>query len=598
MMGNRTVDNTKPKNFKASFGKLFSYNKPFFIAIIIALILSMAGSILSILGPDKLKDITNIITSGLMTGINMDEIKTIGLTLVAFYAASFIFNYIQGLIMADVTNRFSKKLRSEISSKINRMPLSYFDHTTVGDVLSRVTNDVDTIGQTMNQSIGGLVGAITMFIGALFMMFVTNWIMALTAVVATIIGFVLMMIILMRSQKYFGMVQNELGNLNGHVEEVYSGHNVVKVYNGKEEVHQAFDEINDKLYESGRKSQFYSGLMQPLMGFIGNFGYVAVCIVGAVLTMNGHITFGVIVAFMLYIRLFTNPLAQIAQSLTQLQSTAAASERVFEFLNEEEMSEQTEQRAILKPNEVKGNIEFKNVKFGYTEDKLVIKDFSAKAKAGQKIAIVGPTGAGKTTIVNLLMKFYEINSGDILIDGVSTKTLTRENVHDLFVMVLQDTWLFEASIKDNIRYNQKNISDEQIKTACKVVGLHHFIKTLPQGYDTILNDAESLSAGQKQLLTIARAMIEDAPFLILDEATSSVDTRTEILVQKAMDQLTVGKTSFIIAHRLSTIKNADLILVMKEGNIVEQGNHESLLKENGFYADLYNSQFQSANKEE
>lgn len=582
----------QPKDMKKSFKQLISYNKPFIIMILIALVLSMISSILAIMGPDNLKNMANTIAEGLFTGVDLNKIKSIGLFLIFIYGLSCLFDYMQALIMADVTNKFSKKLRSEISKKINRMPLSYFDKSTIGDVLSRVTNDVDTIAQTMNQAVGNLAGSITLFLGSLFMMYITNWIMATTAIITTIIGFSLMLIILKRSQKYFTMVQNELGNINGHIEEVYSGHNVVKVYNGKRQVHEKFDEINEKLYMAGRKSQFYSGLMQPLMGFIGNFGYVAVCIVGALLVINNSISFGVIVAFMVYIRLFTNPLAQIAQSLTQLQSTAAAAERVFEFLEEPEMADEKDKKNILNPKKVKGNIEFKNVKFGYDKDKLIIKNFTAKAKSGQKIAIVGPTGAGKTTIVNLLMKFYEINDGDILIDGKSIHKLTRENIHDLFVMVLQDTWLFEGTIKDNVRYNQDDVTDEQIKDVCKVVGLHHFIKTLPKGYDTVLSDTESLSAGQKQLLTIARAMLEDAPFLILDEATSSVDTRTEVLVQEAMDKLTVGRTSFIIAHRLSTIKNADLILVMNDGDIIEQGNHDELLKNNGFYASLYNSQFE------
>lgn len=592
-MGKGNFDD-KPKDFKASFKKLISYNKPFVVIVCIALILSMASSILSIIGPDKLKDMTNVIVNGLMTGIDMDEIKRIGLLLVGFYTCSLIFNYIQSLIMATVTNKFSCRMRSEISEKINRLPLSYFDKTTIGDVLSRVTNDVDTIGWTLNQSVSSLVSALTMLIGSIIMMFKTNWIMALTAIFSSLLGFMLMTVILKHSQKYFSKVQRELGKINGHIEEVYSGHSVVKVYNAKEEVLKEFDDINEKLYINGQKSQFYSGLMHPLMGFVGNFGYVMVCIVGALLTMNNIISFGVIVAFMIYVRLFTQPLSQIAQSMTQLQSTAAASERVFEFLDEQELSDESHKKLYLKKSEVKGNIEFNHVKFGYNADKLIIKDLSFKAKKGQKIAIVGPTGAGKTTIVNLLMKFYEINDGDILIDGVNTKDLTRNNIHNLFVMVLQDTWLFEGTIKDNIRYNQTDVSDERIKEVCKVVGLDHFIKTLPNGYDTVLGDIESLSAGQKQLLTIARSMILDAPFLILDEATSSVDTRTELLVQEAMDKLTKGRTSFIIAHRLSTIKNADLILVMKEGNIIEQGNHKELLEQNGFYAELYNSQFQNA----
>lgn len=595
-MGKGNFDD-KPKDFKASLKKLISYNKPFIVIVCIALVLSMASSILSIIGPDKLKDMTNVIVSGLMTGIDMDEIKRIGLLLVGFYTCSLIFNYIQSLIMATVTNKFSCRMRSEISSKINRLPLSYFDKTTIGDVLSRVTNDVDTIGWTLNQSVSSLVSALTMLIGSIIMMFKTNWIMALTAIFSSLLGFMLMTVILKHSQKYFSKVQKELGKINGHIEEVYSGHSVVKVYNAKEEVLKEFDDINEKLYINGQKSQFYSGLMHPLMGFVGNFGYVMVCIVGALLTMNNIISFGVIVAFMIYVRLFTQPLNQIAQSMTQLQSTAAASERVFEFLDEQELSDESHKKLYLKKSEVKGNIEFNHVKFGYNADKLIIKDLSFKAKKGQKVAIVGPTGAGKTTIVNLLMKFYEINDGDILLDGVNTKDLTRNNIHNLFVMVLQDTWLFEGTIKDNIRYNQTDVSDERIKEVCKVVGLDHFIKTLPNGYDTVLGDIESLSAGQKQLLTIARSMILDAPFLILDEATSSVDTRTELLVQEAMDKLTKGRTSFIIAHRLSTIKNSDLILVMKEGNIIEQGNHKELLEQNGFYAELYNSQFQNAMEE-
>jgi len=595
-MNNKRKSNNfdKPKDFKNSIKKLIVYNKPFINFIVVALVLSMLSSILSIIGPDKLKDMTNVIVNGLMTGININKVKEIGFMLIIYYSLSLIFNYIQTLIMATVTNKSSKRMRSEISNKINRLPLSYFDKTTVGDVLSRVVNDVDTIGWTLNQSISSLVSAVTLLIGALFMMFKTSFIMAITAILSSLIGFSLMTTILKRSQKYFKIVQDEIGKINGHIEEVYSGHSVVKVYNGKEEVSHEFDEINQKLYLNGQKSQFYSGLMHPLMGFVGNFGYVMVCITGAILTMNNVISFGVIVAFMIYVRLFTQPLSQIAQSMTQLQSTAAASERVFEFLDEREMPDESHKKLYLKKSEVKGDIEFKNVKFGYNPDKLIIKDFNAKIKHGQKVAIVGPTGAGKTTIVNLLMKFYEINDGDIFIDKISTKDLTRTNIHNLFVMVLQDTWLFEGSIKDNIRYNQENVSDERIQEVCKVVGLDHFIKTLPNGYDTVLGDIESLSAGQKQLLTIARSMILDSPFLILDEATSSVDTRTELLVQKAMDKLTKGRTSFIIAHRLSTIKNADLILVIKDGNIIEQGNHMDLLKENGFYAELYKSQFQNA----
>jgi len=586
----------KPKDFKKSMSNLINYCKPYLIPIIIAVILALISAICSIIGPDKLKEITNLITAGLMTGINMTEVKKIAVTLLIIYFISAVFGYIQQFIMATVTNKFSKTLRKDITEKINKMPLKYFDKNSYGDILSRVTNDVDTLSQALNQSLGSLVSSATLLIGSVVMMVITNGIMALTAMASSVIGFVFMIMIIGRSQKYFELLQIELGELNGHIEEIYSGHNVVRVYNGTKEANQKFSEINDRLAENVRKSQFLSGLMHPIMGFIGNFGYVCVCIVGALLTMNGVIDFGVIVAFMIYVRLFTQPLNQIAQVATSLQSCAAASERVFEFLNEEEMTNESNFAKKLARNEVKGSIEFKHVKFGYDENKTIIKDFNVSVKPGNKIAIVGPTGAGKTTMVNLLMKFYDIKDGDILIDGVSSKELTRKNIHDLFIMVLQDTWVFEGSIKDNIKYNKKNVTDERIKEVCKIVGLHHFIKSLPNGYDTILNDNDSLSSGQKQLLTIARGMIEDAPFLILDEATSSVDTRTEELVQKAMDKLTEGRTSFIIAHRLSTIKNADLILMMQDGNIVEQGSHEDLIKLNGKYSELYNSQFEKLEK--
>ncbi|MCI6265615.1 MAG: ABC transporter ATP-binding protein/permease [Erysipelotrichaceae bacterium] len=526
--------------------------------------------------------------------MNMDGIKKIALFLTIIYLCSALFNYIESISMTNVANKFARKLRSNISNKINKLPLKYFDRHQSGDILSRVTNDVDTIAQSMNQSLSTLVSAITLFVGTVIMMFVTNWIMAITAIVSSLLGFIFMFAILGKSQKYFVARQVELGNLNSHIEEVYSGLNVVKAYNGKKESDQKFDELNKKVYECNRKSQFLSGLMHPMMNFIGNFGYVAVCIVGALLTMNDLTTFGVIVAFIMYIRLFTSPLSQIAQAMTSLQSTAAASERVFEFMDEEEMSSQKQIKKVLDKKKVKGKIEFENVVFKYDgNDTPTIKNFSAIAKPGQKVAIVGPTGAGKTTMVNLLMKFYEINSGDIKIDGVSTKELTRENIHDLFTMVLQDTWLFNGTIKENIIYNRKNVTDKQVEEVCKTVGVSHFINTLSEGYDSIINDNDSVSAGQRQLITIARGMIEDAPFLILDEATSNVDTRTEELVQKAMDKLTEGRTSFIIAHRLSTIKNADLILVMKDGNIIETGTHNQLLKKNGFYAELYNSQFQN-----
>ena len=524
--------------------------------------------------------------------MNIDKIKNIAILLICIYLISAIFEYFEAILMTDVSNNFARKLRGNISSKINKLPLKYFDKHVIGDILSRVTNDVDTIAQSMNQSLSTLVSAITLFVGTIIMMFVTNSVMAITAILASLFGFVFMALVLSKSQKYFVAKQNELGALNGHIEEVYSGLNVVKTYNGEKISNEKFDELNDKLYKANWKSGFLSGLMMPMMSFIGNFGYVAVCVVGALLALNGHISFGVIVAFIVYVRLFVSPLSQIAQAMTSLQSTAAASERVFEFLDEKEMADESNIKITLDKEKVKGNIEFKNVEFKYDgNDKPTIKNFSAKAKAGEKVAIVGPTGAGKTTMVNLLMKFYDINKGEILIDGVSTKDLTRSNIHDLFTMVLQDTWVFNGSIKDNIIYNTSDVSMEMVESVCKTVGLDHFIKTLPDGYNTILNDNDSVSAGQRQLLTIARGMIQNAPFLILDEATSNVDTRTEELVQKAMDKLTEGKTSFIIAHRLSTIKNADLILVMNEGNIIEQGNHEELMKQNGFYAELYNSQF-------
>ena len=524
--------------------------------------------------------------------MNMAKIKKISLFLACLYIVSALLSFIESIIMTSVSNNFARKLRGRISTKINKLPLKYFDKNQTGDILSRVTNDVDTIAQSMNQSLSSLVSAVTLLLGTIIMMFITNWIMALTAISASIIGFSLIFIVLSKSQKYFAARQKELGKLNSHIEEVYSGLLVVKAYNGKKEADTKFDEYNEKVYDANRKSQFLSGLMQPIMSFIGNFGYVAVCIVGALLVMHDAITFGVIIAFITYVRLFTSPLMQIAQAFTSLQSTAAASERVFEFLDEEEMSLESNKTKILDKSKVKGNIEFNHVSFGYDKDRTIIKDFTASVKDGQKIAIVGPTGAGKTTMVNLLMKFYEINKGDILIDNVSINDLTRENVHSLFTMVLQDTWLFNGTVKENIVYNRENISDEKVKEVCDTVGLTHFIKTLPNGFDSVIGENDSVSAGQRQLLTIARGMIEDSPFLILDEATSNVDTRTEELVQKAMDKLTEGRTSFIIAHRLSTIKNADLILVMKDGNIIETGNHDELMKKNGFYADLYNSQFE------
>ncbi|MBR3199031.1 MAG: ABC transporter ATP-binding protein [Bacilli bacterium] len=535
--------------------------------------------------PKKIKKVVSPV-------MNINKIKNITLFLLCLYLCGAIFTFVQAIIMSTVSNRFANNLRGRISKKINLLPLKYFDKHLSGDILSRVTNDVDTIAQTMNQSLASLISSITLFIGTIIMMFVTNWTMALTAIISSLIGFIGMALILKNSQKYFKQRQEQLGNLNGHIEEIYSGLNVVKAYNGKEEANKKFDKYNAKVCESNKKSQFISGLMQPIMFFIGNFGYVAVCIVGALLTMNNVITFGVIIAFITYVRLFTSPLSQIAQAMTSLQSAAAASERVFEFLEEKEMVKE-ETKKYLEKTKVKGEISFENVAFRYDNNKKpTIKNFTAKAKPGEKIAIVGPTGAGKTTMVNLLMKFYDIEKGDIKIDGVSTKDLTRKNIHELFTMVLQDTWLFDGTIKENIKFNKKNITDKEIEKICEEVGLDHFIKTLNKGYETPLSDNDSISAGQRQLLTIARGMTENSPFLILDEATSNVDTRTEELVAKAMDKLAKGKTSFIIAHRLSTIRNADLILVMNDGNIIEQGTHESLMKKNGFYTKLYNAQFE------
>lgn len=582
----------KPKNFGKAIGKLIAYCKKYLPAIISAIILAATGSILNIIGPDRLSDMTKLIASGIVSGIDMEKVVRIAVTLLILYAVGALFNLLQGLIMADVTQRVSKGLRSDISEKINRLPLGYFDKSSTGDTLSRVTNDVDTIGQSLNQSLGTLISAITMFTGCLIMMFYTNALIAISGILASFAGFFIMMLIMGNSQKLFIRQQEQLGALNGHIEETYAGHQVIKAYNGEGNSRKEFKRLNEGLYDSAWKSQFLSGLMFPLMGFIGNFGYVVVCVVGAVLTMNKTIGFEVIVAFMLYIRLFTQPLSQIAQAAASLQSAAAAGERVFGFLEEAEMSDESGKKTEL--NEVKGDIEFKDVRFGYSKDKTIINDFSAKVKAGQNIAIVGPTGAGKTTMVNLLMRFYETDGGEITIDGIPTSELTRENIHRLFCMVLQDTWLFEGTIKENIVYAKENVTDEEVIKACKDVGLHSFIKTLSDGYNTVLDDNTNLSAGQRQLITIARAMVENSPMLILDEATSSVDTRTEVLIRKAMNRLTVGRTAFIIAHRLSTIRNADLILVMKDGDIVESGNHDELMRNGGFYSELYNSQFEAA----
>ena len=584
----------KPKDFKKAMAQLLRFLKPFLVPVVVALVFAVAGTVLNLLGPNYVEDLTDLIEAGFVAPIDMAAVTRVCILLVVLYGCGLLFSYIQGLIMASVTQKNAKALRTAISQKINRLPLKYFDSHAVGDVLSRVTNDVDMIGQTLNQSLVTFVTAVVMLIGSVVMMFVTNWVMALTAIVASLVGFVFMFFIMGKSQKYFVRQQRFLGEIDGHIEEVYAGHNVVKAYNAERAVGRQFADINYKLYTSAWKAQFFSGLMQPLMAFIGNLGYVAVCVAGALLVSYDVIGFGVIIAFTLYVRLFTSPLSQLAQAFTSMQTAAAASERVFEFLSEGELSDESGKTAYLAPEKVKGEVTFEHVRFGYDPGKIIIHDFSAVAHAGQKIAIVGPTGAGKTTMVNLLMRFYELDGGCIRIDGIPTSDLTRENIHDLFCMVLQDTWLFEGTVRENIVYSKQNVPDEDVVRACKAVGLHHFIRTLPRGYDTVLDDKANLSAGQKQLVTIARAMIENAPMLILDEATSSVDTRTEVLIQQAMDRLTVGRTSFIIAHRLSTIKNADLILVMNGGDIVESGTHAQLLEKGGFYAELYNSQFEQA----
>ena len=586
----------KAKDLVGIWKKLLGYCRKYLVISVIAILCSAIGTVLMLIGPDKLSEMTDTITEGIMppaTSIDMDRVVRIGLTLVVFYVMSYLLSAIQGWIMSTVTQRVSKAMRSDISKKINRLPMWFYNQTTTGDVLSRVTNDVDTIGQSLNHSIGSMVSAIILFVGSLVMMLTTNGWMTLTAAVASLLGFVLMFSIMGKSQKYFTRQQKHLGEINGHIEEIYSGHTVVKAYNGEEEAQKVFDEMNRNLCESGFKAQCLSGLMMPIMGFIGNLGYVAVCVVGGAMALNGKISFGVIVAFMMYVRYFTQPLSQIAQAVQSLQSAGAAGERVFEFLEAEEMEEETEKISALL--NVKGDVEFEHVRFGYEDsDATIIHDFSAKAVSGQKVAIVGPTGAGKTTLVNLLMRFHEIQGGEIRIDGTPIHRLTRAAVHSLFCMVLQDTWLFEGTVRENLVYNNEKADEEKMKEACRAVGLDHFIRTLPQGYDTVLNDQVNLSQGQKQQLTIARAMIANKPMLILDEATSSVDTRTEQQIQTAMDQLMKDRTSFVIAHRLSTIKNADLILVLKDGDIIESGTHEALLDRAGFYAELYNSQFEVA----
>lgn len=590
--GGRRHQGGRAKDFKGTWKKLLVYCRSYYVPILIAVLCAAAGTIFTLVGPDQLSDLTKVITNGLLGGIDMEEVSRIGFLLVTLYVCGAVLNFTQHFIMTTISQRVSRRMRSQICVKINRLPMSFYGRTSNGDILSRVTNDVDMISQSLNQSVGMLVSAITLFAGSLIMMLVTNVIMAVTAVAAVFLGFLLMSLITGHSQKYFSRQQRHLGELNGQIEEIYSGHTVVKAYNGEEEAGKKFEEMNGKLKQSAFRAQCLAGMMQPLMIFIGNLGYVAVCVMGAVLTMNHQIGFEVIVAFMMYVRFFTQPLSQIAQAVQSLQSGAAAGERVFEFLEAEEMQEESGKNAHL--DRVRGEVEFDHVKFGYTDDKVIIHDFSAHALPGQKIAIVGPTGAGKTTLVNLLMRFYELQGGEIRIDGVPTSALRREEVHSQFCMVLQDTWLFEGTIRENLVYCTPEIPEGRMEEACRAVGLDHFIHTLPRGYDTPLNDQLNLSQGQKQQLTIARAMIADKPMLILDEATSSVDTRTEQQIQSAMDALMKGRTSFVIAHRLSTIKNADLILVLKDGDVIESGTHQELLDRNGFYAGLYNSQFEQS----
>ncbi len=590
MRGNRGQSLEKPTNFKKSINKLIKYGKKYHKIIIISIILAITSSAISIIGPNKTSELVDTITLGITSEINFEKVKYLSIYLLIIYIISSLVSLVQGLILAKASNNLSKDLRKDITKKINKLPLKYFDNNEYGNILSRITNDVDTINQSFQNSVVSLISSGVLLILATIMMYITNWIMATVAIVTTFGGFLLMFLLMKISQKHFNKRQEALGDLTGYIEESYSNHLIIKAYNGKKESLEKFKKLNYKEYNANLKSQFLSGIMHPLMHFSGDLSYIAVCITGALLVKSNLISFGVIVAFIMYIRIYSAPLRQIASGLGQLQSASAASERVFEFIEEKELLNDRDKN-IIDPNKIKGNVEFKNVNFSYSEEKPIINNFSVKINSGEKIAIVGPTGAGKTTLVNLLMKFYEIDSGDILIDGQSIKNIKRKNIHDLFIMVLQDTWLFEGSIRENIIYNKENISDKKVKEICKVIGLDHFIKTLNNGLDYKIKDESSISAGQKQLITIARGMIKDAPLLILDEATSNVDTRTEELVQKAMDKLTEGRTSFIIAHRLSTIKNADLILVMDKGNIIEKGTHFELMKKNGFYANLYKSQF-------
>ena len=590
-------NNMQPRqkgNVKKALGQLAGYMRRRLGVIILALVLAAGSAVLTILGPDWVGRIATIMSDGLTTGIDLAAVAKIGVVLACIYGASALFGFIQHYIMASVTLGMSYRMRAELSEKINRVPQKYFNFHSQGDILSRITNDISTLQQGLTNSLPTIISAATQFVGCLIMMFVTQWRLALAALGVTLVGLVLIVLIMAKSQRHFTARQESLGKLNGYVEEMYSGHEVVRISRAVEDVNAKFDQLNRRVYDANWRSQFLSGVMQPLMNVIGNISYVVVCVLGSILAINGTIEFGVIVSFILYVRLFTSPLTQIAQGMTNMQTASASAHRIFDFLGSEELPDESGKTQEL--TQVKGAVRFDHVRFSYPDspDKIIIKDFSAEVKPGQKVAIVGPTGAGKTTMVNLLMRFFELNSGSIRIDGIPTGELTRENVHRLFSMVLQDTWLFEGTVRENLVYNMQGITDEQLERVCKACGLDKFVHALPQGFDTVLSESSSISAGQKQLLTIARAMLQNAPMLILDEATSSVDTRTELLIQRAMDQLTAGRTSFVIAHRLSTIKNADLILVMKDGDVIESGTHETLMQQGGFYAELYNSQFERA----
>lgn len=591
MMPQRRSSGQKEKGDLKSLKKIFTYCKPYTVLLVISIIFAIASSVATIIGPDKISELMNLITGGIFTGIDFDKFTKICITLVLIYVFGAILSYSQQFIMSTVTQKTSKSLRKDISRKIDKLPLSYYDKTTKGDILSRVTNDVDTISQTLGSSFADLISSVVLFIGVIIMMFKSNWILALVTIGSSVIGFLCMSLILSKSQKYFNKRQEYLGELNGQIEETYSNYKIVRSYNAKTNEQKKFGNTNSNLYNVEWKSQFLSGLMMPIMSFVGNLSYVLIFVVGVAIIVGGSssVTIGTLVSFIIYARLFSQPLTTFAQSMSSIQQASAASKRVFEMLEAEELSDEKHKTLVL--NDVKGDVEFKNVRFGYDKDEVIIKNFTGKFKAGQKVAIVGPTGAGKTTIVNLLMRFYEVDSGDILVDGHSIKDMKRESVHDLFDMILQDTWLFGGTIRENLVYNKEGVTDGQLDKVCEAVGLKHFISTLPHKYDTVIDENTALSEGQKQQLTIARAMIKNSPLLILDEATSNVDTRTELIIQRAMDKLTEGRTSFVIAHRLSTIKNADVILVLKDGDIIEQGNHEELLNKNGFYAELYNSQF-------